>query len=128
MAMDEPLASFLAQLPAKSRALTRATMRAVHAAVPDAQVALRPGWGLIGFDAPRYFAFVFPRPAHADVRLGFEWGVALTAAPELLEGDGRQVRHVTIRSAADAKRPGVTALIREAAALPPRPRAPRARR
>jgi hypothetical protein len=53
-------------------------------------------------------------------RIGFEWGVALHDPHGLLEGGGSQVRHLTIRRAADLKRAGVADLIRSAAALPPR--------
>ena len=78
---------------------------------------LRSGWGLIGYNAPTYFAFLVAN--ERTVRLGFEWGVDLVDRLGLLEGDGRQVRHVTIHAERDIKRAAVVELLREAAAFVP---------
>jgi hypothetical protein len=59
-----------------------------------------PGWGLIGFRRHGYFAFIQPMADH--IRLGFEHGAALPDLGGLLEGDGKQVRYVSIRSASAA--------------------------
>jgi len=58
------------------------------------------GWQLIGYRVPdgsrsRYFCFVAPL-VH-EVRLGFEYGVLLGDQAQL-EGDGSQVRYVSIRA------------------------------
>lgn len=55
-----------------------------------------PGWRLIGFRRRGYFAFLQPMADH--VRLGFEHGAALPNIGGLLEGEGKQVRYVSIRS------------------------------
>jgi hypothetical protein len=49
--------------------------------------------------------------------LAFLRGAVLSDPEELLEGTGKGVRHVKLRSAADVKRPGVKNLIAEAAGL-----------
>jgi hypothetical protein len=49
--------------------------------------------------------------------LAFLRGAALPDAEKLLEGTGKGVRHVKLRSLADVKRPGVKKLIAEAAKL-----------
>jgi hypothetical protein len=49
--------------------------------------------------------------------LAFLRGAALPDAEKLLEGAGKGVRHVKLRSLADVKRPGVKKLIAEAAKL-----------
>jgi hypothetical protein len=72
---------------------------------------------LIGYNAPTYFAFLVAN--ERAVRLGFEWGVALADPLGLLEGDGRQVRYVTIHAAQDIQRFAVVELLREAAAFAP---------
>jgi len=59
------------------------------------------------------YAYIMPR--HGYVNLGFYQGAALADPEGLLEGTGKGLRHVKIRSAAEAARPGVRALV--AAAL-----------
>lgn len=49
--------------------------------------------------------------------LAFLRGALLPDPESLLEGTGKGVRHVKLRSVADVKRPGVKRLIREAAKL-----------
>jgi hypothetical protein len=53
------------------------------------------------------------------VRLDFLHGVRLTDPYRLLAGTAKSKRHVAIATAADARRPGVAALIRESADLDP---------
>ena len=53
------------------------------------------------------------------VRLDFIHGIRLADPCGLLQGDGVSKRFVPIGAAADAERPKVTALIRQAAALDP---------
>ena len=100
----------------RARKLAEAARRRIVAVVPHATERLRAGWGLIGYNAPAYFAFIVPGPDH--VRIGFEWGVELPDPSGLLEGSGKQVRYVTVRSVQDLRNPALAAL-RTAAALPP---------
>lgn len=109
----------IAWQPAAVGRLLEAARRRIHAAVPMAIERLRPGWGLIGYQAPAYFAFLQPMPDH--VRLGFELGVELADPAGLLEGaDLRQVRYLVVREPAALRVPALTDLLREAATLPPR--------
>lgn len=85
--------------------------------VPHAVERLRPGWGLIGYDAPHYFAFLDAGPA--SVRLGFEWGVQLPDPEGILEGSGRRVRLRTLRTVEDVENPALAALILQAADIAP---------
>lgn len=96
------------------RPLLAAARRRVLAVLPGATERLRAGWGLLGYDAPRYVAYLVPMPDH--VRLGFERGVLLSDPAGLLRGTGTQVRHVELRTLADLRRPALAALLREAAA------------
>jgi hypothetical protein len=104
------------------RRLANAARKRISTVVPHATEKLRPGWGLIGYNAPAYFAFIAPARDH--VRIGFEWGVMLADPQRILEGSGSQVRHVTIRTAGDLRAPALAELIRAAASIrpPPRPR------
>jgi hypothetical protein len=114
----------LAPLPPRGRRLAEAARLRIRAVVPEATERLRAGWGLIGYDAPAYFAFVVP--GRAELRIGFEWGAVLPDPASLLTGGGSQVRYVVIRRAADLRAPALAALLREAAAF--RPSARRSRR
>lgn len=97
------------------RRVLEAGRAAIHGAVPEVVERFRPGWGLIGYNAPAYFAFI--ALDRGQVKLGFEYGVALADPLGLLEGDGRQVRYVTLRSEQDASRTELWELLREAAAF-----------
>lgn len=107
----------LAACNAETRRLVLGARKRISTAVPHATERFRPGWGLIGYNAPKYFAFVVVE--RGLVRVGFEWGVLLDDWAELLQGDGRQVRYVDVHSSADLKAPALTALLQQAAALKP---------
>ncbi len=109
-----------------TRRLCEAARETVLRAVPHAVERLRPGWQLIGYDAPKYFAFI--AVTRGQVRLGFEWGVMLTDPTQLLQGAGSQVRHVVLGSVADATADELIALVRRAAEIVPPGRLPNSAR
>jgi hypothetical protein len=78
--------------------------------MPDIVIKRVPAQPVLSY---RYFCFVAPSPDR--VALGFEYGVLLTNDTGLLEGDGTQVRYVTLRRAEDIREPELAALIAEAA-------------
>lgn len=87
--------------------------------VPGVTEKLRSGWGLIGYNAPAYFAFIVPE--RDKLRIGFEWGVMLPDPNRLLEGTASHVRYVTIRTARGVAAPALANLLRAAAVIrPPR--------
>jgi hypothetical protein len=59
--------------------------------------------------------YVSGHKAHAN--LGFARGAALPDPDGLVEGTGKSLRHVKVRSLADAERPGLRALLRAAREL-----------
>jgi hypothetical protein len=95
--------------------LVQATRALVRRLVPHAREQLRPGWGLIGYAAPRYFAFI--APGRGLVKLGFEWGVRLEDPAGLLTGTGRQVRHVEVATTRVLRARALHRLVIDAAAL-----------
>lgn len=107
------IAALLRGLPADRRRLVEAARKRIVGVVPLAVERLRPGWGLIGYNAPAYFAFIVPAPG--DVRIGFEWGVSLHDPNGLLEGAGRQVRYWPVRSVADLRSSALADFLRTAA-------------
>ncbi len=97
----------------EARALAEAARKRILEIVPDATELLRAGWGLIGYNAPAYFAFIVPEEKH--VRIGFEWGVALPDPSGMLEGDQKQIRYVTITSMKVLRSPALAELLAAAA-------------
>jgi hypothetical protein len=109
---------FLAAFPPAIQALTDQLRTLIKRTIPNVDEAVYVGWRLIGYrvregSRSRYFCFVAPFPDR--VALGFEYGVLLTNDTGLLEGDGTQVRYVTIRCTEDIHEPELAALIAEAA-------------
>ena len=75
-----PPEALLADFAPPIRALADELRAIVAATVPGVVERVRPGWRIIGFDAPvgrktRYFAWVFPERVH--VHLGFVEGVLM---------------------------------------------------
>jgi hypothetical protein len=61
-----------------------------------------------------HYAYIGVQGSH--VNLGFYHGASLPDPAQLLEGTGKELRHVKLRSVADSKRPAIRALLREAIA------------
>jgi hypothetical protein len=111
---------FLGEFAPPLRRLAETARARILSTVPQATERVRPGWRLIGYNAPAYFAFISVERDH--LRIGFEWGVMLTNHAGLLEGAGSQVRYVAIRTVSDVKRAELRALLLSAAAIVPPPR------
>jgi len=77
-------------------ALTHRLIALVSARAPQATVAVKPGWRLVGFTLQRYFCAV--APAADTVDLLFEQGVALPDPDRRLIARGRQVRALRFSS------------------------------
>jgi hypothetical protein len=63
---------FLGELEPHLRRLADAAREHILSTVPHAIERVRPGWRLIGYNAPKYFAFISVERDH--IRIGFEWG------------------------------------------------------
>jgi hypothetical protein len=61
-----------------------------------------------------HYAYISVQPSH--VNLGFYHGAPLNDPAGLLEGTGRRLRHVKVRTLSDSKNPAITALLRQAIA------------
>jgi len=88
--------------------------RAVREAVPEAKEAVNP-WGIPVWDYYGPFCLMMLSKAHAS--LGFTRGTSLPDAAALLEGTGKNMRHVKLKNAAKARDANIRELIVEAAAL-----------
>jgi hypothetical protein len=91
------VSEFLAHYPPSIQKLAEELQALIVASVPAATASVNLGWCSISFRHPKagYFCGLFPKPACVQVLL--EFGVLLPDPEHLLEGNGRQVRYVTVR-------------------------------
>ena len=116
------LKEFLDALPPESRELVLALRDVVRRTVPHAEESLL--WGCLSFHRPQVGGRVKGAVCQivvkgGQVRLDFIHGIRLVDPRRLLAGDRLSKRFVPIATLADAERPEVAGLIREAAALDP---------
>jgi len=78
------------------RTLTRTLQQIVKRTIPDAIEKAYPGWRGIGYSHPLsgYFCGIFPQKD--CVKVGFEHGILLDDPHEILNGEGKQVRYLTV--------------------------------
>ena len=110
---DNPVDRYIAGLKPPVRGIAEALRRTIRAAAPELEETLK-------WDAPTYVgkAPVCYIAGYLDhVNLGFHRGAELRDPKGLLEGTGKRLRHVKVRSEADANSASVVALVREAARL-----------
>src|SRR5262245_19028108 len=109
---------FLATFSPAIQVLADQLRTLVKRTIPNVDEAVYVGWHLIGYrvrEGRRSRHFCFVAPFEDRVALGFEYGVLLTNEAGLLEGNGTQVRYVTIRRVEDLHEEELAALVAEAA-------------
>lgn len=101
----------LADYPPMVRALTERLRTLVRETIPTATETAYPVWRGIGYRAPEcgYFCGIFPQRDH--VKLGFEHGASLSDPDGLLEGSGKQVRYVIVRTGKDIRKRAIKKLL-----------------
>lgn len=92
----------------------KAVRALVKKAVKGVEEYVNP-WKIPSFDSNGPLCCFMVGKEH--VTFAFMRGAALPDPEKMLEGTGKGVRHVKLRSVADVKRPGVKKLIAEAAKL-----------
>jgi hypothetical protein len=108
----------LAGVPPDLVALARRLRAVILEVDPDAVETVRLGDNAATYGVgPRKMTdgYAYIMPLRGYVNLGFYQGAALPDPAQLLEGTGKSLRHVKIRSLTDADRPEVKSLV--AAAL-----------
>ena len=70
------------------------------------------GYGVGAKKMSEHFSYLAPQKAH--VNLGFMYGADLPDPDGLLEGTGKLMRHIKIRSLDEVKRPAIKQLISDA--------------
>ena len=111
---------FLSTFPPEIQGLANELRSLVKAAVPNLKEAVYTGWKLIGYRVKKgrgdaYFCFI--APFENRIMLGFEYGVQLFDPGLRLEGDGTQVRYLTVREKEDIEPESFRAFIAEAAQI-----------
>jgi hypothetical protein len=116
------VATFLAGLDPHVKEVVIALRRVVRRTVPQAEESLL--WGGLSYHRPQVGGRVKGAVCqivakHGQVRLDFIHGIRLTDRAGLLRGDRLSKRYVSIATTADAERPEIASLIRQAAELDP---------
>ena len=98
----------------KCEGILKAVRALVKKELKGAEEYVNP-WKIPSFDSDGPLCCFMAGKEH--VTFAFMRGATLPDPEKLLEGTGKGVRHVKLRSVADVKRPGVKKLIAEAAKL-----------
>ena len=116
-------AELLSELPAetsdKVKAIARTLRELILADFPEATEVVRLGDGAASYGVgskKMSESHVYIMPKAAYVNLGFWHGVNLADPKGLLEGTGKKMRHVKLRSLAEAANPALRDLARAALA------------
>ena len=98
----------------KLAGVTKAVRALMKKTIKGVEEYVNP-WKIPSFDSDGPLCCFMAGNEH--VTFAFLRGAALRDPEKLLEGKGKGVRHVKLRSVAEVKRPGMKRLIREAAKL-----------
>jgi hypothetical protein len=91
----------------------------VKASVPGTNTTVN-SWGIPTFETDNPFCFYMVGKKH--VTLGFHYGTSLDDPERLLEGTGKNIRHVKLRTPQDLRQQGLKQLVIAAAQLKGKPR------
>jgi hypothetical protein len=119
MTTDEQLGTFDDVMDGATdevRSIARALRERIAAIHPDAVEVPRAGersvsYGLGPKKMSEAYAYLMPQKSY--VNLGFFYGTDLKDPAGILEGTGKKLRHVKVRSIGQAESQGVDALLRE---------------
>ena len=92
--------------------VVRGVRSLVKSVVPGAKVTVN-SWGIPTFETEQPFCFYMVGKNH--VTFGFHYGTSLADPDSLLEGTGKNLRHVKLSSPEDVKKKGLKDLVLAAA-------------
>lgn len=97
--------------------ICRALREIIYEVHPEAVEVIHLGYNSASYGlGPKKMSeahtYIIPHKAHAN--LGFYYGVDLPDPEGLMEGTGKKLRHVKIKSIEDAKASGIVELVRAA--------------
>ncbi len=99
--------------------VVRALRSFVQATVRGTKITVN-SWGIPTFEAKEPFCFYMVGKKH--VTFGFHYGTSLEDPEGLLEGTGKNLRHVKLRAFEDLEKKGLKELVLAAARLEGKPR------
>lgn len=111
--MSDSAEAYFDALEGREAAVARALRALVREVGPSLTESLK--WGQPVYAGARNVCYVAAEGDH--VKLGFFRGAQLPDPTDLLEGTGKEMRHVKVRSVEDAQGDALQALAREAVAL-----------
>lgn len=113
--MTDQAEKLLKPFAGEVRELSLELRQTIKYLLPQADEKVQPGWGKISFrcKAGKQFCAIGPHRSH--VNLYFYEGSELEDPYGLLEGGGREMRHVRLQSAADLHSMDLNNLIKAAA-------------
>jgi len=111
-AAPKAIDAYVAQRNPALKDVVAAVRRLVKKTVPAAAEAVNP-WGIPVFELNGTLCFLMIAKQH--VSLGFSQGTSLPDPAKLLEGSGKNVRHVKLRTQEQAGNPHLENLLIEAA-------------
>ena len=100
------------------RKVVRALREFVKKTVPGTKETMN-SWGIPTFEAPNPFCFYLVAKNH--VTLGFHYGTSVKDPEDLLEGTGKNIRHVKLHALEDLEQKGLRNLVHAAARLGGKP-------
>ncbi len=92
-------------------------LKLIRRLVPGAKEKIYKGWGVIDYQLGTSRDFISIGPQKKYVNLYFMRGIDLPDSGNLLEGSGKNMRHVKIRSSKDLENEQLNKLILRAAKL-----------
>jgi len=101
----------------EAQALAKKLRRLIRRLVPKAKEKIYPGWGVLDYQLGGGRDFLSIGPQKKYVNLYFMRGKQLPDPAGLLQGAGKSMRHVKIRTQKDLASKALQALIRKAAKL-----------
>ena len=98
--------------------VVRELSTSVKETVPTSKQTVN-AWGVPTFEAKNPFCFYMVGKNH--VTFGFHFGTSLQDPERLLEGTGKNIRHVKLRALEDVKRKGLKEMVEAAARFEGKP-------
>jgi len=117
--MSNEVRTFLSSYNPEVRKLASQARELIFSLVPNAQEKVRPGWKVIHFSLGGKMKDIFCGigPQKTYIGIFLPRAVDLDDPKSLLEGTGKKMRHVKIKTAEEMKNPALKSLIAAAAAL-----------
>lgn len=117
--MADDVERFLGSYPSDVRTLALQLRALVLSCAPKSHEAVRGGWKAItyGTGPGMKETFAAISPQRTWVNLGFTRGAQMEDPKGLLEGSGKGIRHVKVRSPEDARSPALKTLVKQALAM-----------